>query len=245
MGTFRAEIGITPSTHPPSSHDASVRITAIEPQRKDPERVNLFVDDEFRCGVAAELLYSANLRVGDTISPETLEELEEEDLLWKARQIALNLLAYRARTAEELRRRLVRRDIPDATARACVEDFEEKGYVDDAEFAETFTRERLRTRPRGPRRIAQELRARGVDEQTAEAAIEKILDELGLEEIEIARNAARQWRRRTPRPPKDAAPDKDTKNTQRRRLHGYLARRGFTGETIWTVMDEFITTDAD
>ncbi|HYW07519.1 MAG TPA: hypothetical protein VE913_11210, partial [Longimicrobium sp.] len=83
-----------------------MKITAIEPQKNHAERVNLHVDGEFRLALAAELVLAEGLRVGDPLSDVRILELEERDQGWKAREAALNLLAFRPRTATELRRRL-------------------------------------------------------------------------------------------------------------------------------------------
>ena len=57
-----------------------MKITALEPQKNNPERLNLHVDGEFRCGIALEIVMGAGLRVGDEITPERLAELERQDV---------------------------------------------------------------------------------------------------------------------------------------------------------------------
>ncbi|HKP75481.1 MAG TPA: RecX family transcriptional regulator, partial [Longimicrobiaceae bacterium] len=143
-----------------------MRITAIEPQRLHPERVNVHVDGAFRLGLSAELVLGERLRVGDEIDDARLGELEARDQAWKARDAALSLLSYRARSAAELKRRLKRKGFDDATSASTVERLDELGVVDDAAFAESFVRDRVRLRPHGVRRLGQELRARGVDDET-------------------------------------------------------------------------------
>ncbi|MFW6078448.1 MAG: regulatory protein RecX, partial [Gemmatimonadota bacterium] len=151
-----------------------MRITAIESQANSAERVNVYVDGEFRCGVAFELVRRAGLRSGDRVDAATLERLEREDLAWKAREAAYSLLAYRARTRWELRRRLSRKGFPEAVVEATVDAMVEKGYVDDASFAASFARDRVRLRPSGPRRIVRELRAKGVAAEVAGPIVEEV-----------------------------------------------------------------------
>lgn len=224
-----------------------MRITAIKAQRNNPDRVNLFVDGEFRCGIAAELVYASHLRVGELIDANELADLERRDLRWKSREAALNLLSYRARTAAELRRRLRQKDYPDDVVETCVDDLVERGLVDDAEFAAAFVRDRVRSRPRGARRLIQELRARGVDYETAQRVVRETLAEAGADEIDLAREAASTWARRSPEPARDASGqlDEAAYRTRRRRLYGFLARRGFAGEVIHTVMEEVLARHAD
>lgn len=205
-----------------------MKITAIRPQRRERERLNVDIDGEFRLALPREVVLRRGLGVGDEVGEDDLRELEAEDLAWKARQASLNLLSYRPRTADELKRRLARKDFPDEVAAATVHDLQGKGLVDDAGFAESFVRDRSRLRPRGRRRLVQELRAKGVDPATAEAAIDEVLETEGTTEVELARAAAARW---TPRPGEDP-------RAARRRLHAFLARRGFRADAIRTVIDE-------
>jgi regulatory protein len=205
-----------------------MKITAIEPQRLHPERVNVHVDGAFRLGLSAELVLGERLRVGDEVDDARLAELEAKDRTWKARDAALSLLSYRARTSVELKRRLKRKGFDEEVAAAAVERLDRLGVVDDAAFAESFVRDRVRLRPHGVRRLGQELRAKGVDDDTARAAIEEVMEREGATDLHLARAAAARW---TPRAGED--PDR-----ARRRLQGFLARRGFGGDAVRAVVRE-------
>lgn len=205
-----------------------MRITAIEPQKHHLERVNVYVDGAFRLALAQEVVIRAGLYAGDPVTEARLVELEGEDLFWKARDSALNLLSFRARSATELRRRLREKAFPDEVVTRCVEDLVERGLIDDASFAESFVRDRVRLRPSGARRLVQELRTKGVDADTAADAIEEVLREEDVSELELARAAVKKWARRSGEEPDRA----------RRRLYGFLARRGFGAETVRRVMEE-------
>jgi len=205
-----------------------VKITAVEPQRLHPERVNVHVDGAFRLGLSAELVLGERLRVGDEIDDARLAELEARDQAWKARDTALSLLSYRARSAAELQRRLRRKGFGDAVSASTVERLDEIGVVDDAAFAESFVRDRVRLKPRGTRRLAGELRAKGVDDDTARAAIAEVMEREEATEVDLARAAAARWKPRAGEDPARA----------RARLQGFLARRGFGGDAVRAVLRE-------
>lgn len=205
-----------------------MKITAIQPQKHHAERVNVHVDGEFRLALAQEIVLRAGLRTGDAVTEERLRELEQQDVQWKARDAALNLLSFRARTATELRRRLLQKEFTPEVADACVAELVERGLVDDGSFAESFVRDRVRFRPRGRRRLVQELRAKGVDAETAHDAIAEVMEVEEVSEVDLAREALGRW---APRPGED-------RQRARRRLYGFLARRGFGAETIRTLMEE-------
>ncbi len=212
-----------------------MKITRLEPQKNHAERLNVHVDGAFRLALAAEIVLAEGLRVGDEISEARVAELEARDQTWKAREAALHLLAFRPRTAAELRRRLREKGYAPEVADAVVERLGEMGMVDDAQFAEMFVRDRVRLRPHGRRRLTQELRAKGVDGERAQAAIDDVLERENATETDLARQAAAKWR---------ARPGED-RQASRRRLYGFLARRGFGTDAIMAVLDEALSPDAE
>ena len=203
-----------------------MRITALQPHHRNPERVHVHVDGQPRLTLSAELVLTLGVHVGDEVDEARLEELERRDQPWRAREAALSLLSYRPRSAAELRRRLARKGFDAEVVDACVEALGGVGVVDDAAFAESLVRDRVRLRPQGRRRIRQELRAKGVDEETASAAIDEVMEGEDASEIDLARAAAARWK---PRPGEE-------RDRARRRLHAFLARRGFGGDAVRAVL---------
>jgi regulatory protein len=205
-----------------------MKITGISAQKRSTERVNVQVDGVFRLAVSQEVLLRSGLARGDAVTEEQLATLEREDQQWRAREAALDLLSYRIRSVAELKRRLVRKDFPPDVADACVAALVEAGLLDDTLFAESFIRDRINFRPRGRAGLARELRANGVDAETAEAAIGEVLEREDVSELDLAREVAARFAVRTGEDPLRA----------RRRLYGRLARRGFSGDTARQVMEE-------
>jgi regulatory protein len=207
-----------------------MKITSIEAQARDPDRVNIHVDGEFRLALAAEVAFAVPLRTGDSVTDEQLRELADRDQLWRAREAALNLLSFRSRTALEMRRRLLEKGYAADVVELCVAELVERGLIDDASFAESFVRDRLRFRPRGAQMLLQELRTKGVDWDTARATVEGVLNDQDVSETELARQAAAKWTARTG----------ETRLRARRRLYNFLARRGFGADAIREVVEDVL-----
>jgi regulatory protein len=207
-----------------------MRITRIAPHPRRPERVELFVDGALRLEAAAEIVASRGLRTGDSVDEAQLAELERDDRSWQAREAALHLLATRARSAAELARRLRMKGFAPEVVEPIIARLEELGMVDDTAFAGMLARDRVRLRPQGKRKMLGELRAKGVDEAIAESAVAAALESESTDETGLARRAAAKWR---PRAGEDAT-------KARRRLYGYLARRGFGGEVSRQVAEEVL-----
>lgn len=215
-----------------------MKITRIA-RHPNRERVRIHVDGEERprLDLALDLVFRAGLAVGDRLDGARLAALEREDEAYRARDAALRLLAQRARSVTELRRRLERKDIPAPVVDQTLAWLDDRGYLDDRAFAEAFVRDRLRLRPRGRAGLIQELRRKGVDEGTAEAATDGVMAAEAVHESELALDTARVWARKNVRVLREAAGGGEARERARRRLYGHLARRGFAPASIRVAID--------
>jgi regulatory protein len=200
-------------------------ISAIERQKRR-QRVNVYGDEgRFAFALALHLAQDAGLHTGMELSQAQVSALQDADARHSAYEAALRLLSYRPRSEKEMRRRLGRRGIELRLIDETVRHLRERGYLDDKAFAQFWTETRDATSPRSRRLITHELRAQGVDTETAAAATAGVADE------EAAYRAAS--RRLHAFRGLDYA-------TFRRRLGGFLVRRGFsydvarrTAERCW------------
>jgi regulatory protein len=191
--------------------------------------------------LALDVMERSRIHVGDDVTAKDLAQLQEDDAKWRVRQAALHLLSYRPRAEQELRRRLRSKGFPHALVEWCLRLLEEQGLIDDHAFASAFVRSRIRLRPRGRFRLAQELRQKGVSAEVAEQAIDQVFNNEETSEQDLACAAARRWLDRqgstlieslagTDRP--------DERKRARQRLHAFLSRRGFGSDVIHVGMEE-------
>jgi regulatory protein len=190
-------------------------ISAIERQKRR-QRVNVYGDEgRFAFALALHLAQDAGLHTGMELSQAQVNALQDADARHSAYEAALRLLSYRPRSEKEMRRRLARRGIDLRLIDETVRQLRGRGYLDDKAFAQFWTETREATSPRSRRLITHELRAQGVDGETAAAATAAVADE------EAAYRAASR------RVHAFRSLDYDT---FRRRLGGFLVRRGFSYE---------------
>jgi regulatory protein len=185
--------------------------------------------------VALEVLERHSLGVGDPLPSHRRHHLLNADADVRVRDTALHLLSHRARTRAELRRRLLDKGHPGPRVDACLRRLEERGLLDDEAVASAFVRDRLRFRPRGPRRLSAELRAKGIPADVAADVVAGVLEDQEISERDLAQRAARQWLSRQGQAVLGAlAGEARSAASQKaqRRLHGYLARRGFGSEAL-------------
>lgn len=161
-----------------------------------------------------------------SVSTASEAEDPEPDQEQVARAILLDQLTGRARSRAELAERLQRRNVPDAVATRLLDRFEEVGLVDDEAFARMWVESRQRSRGLARRALAQELRRKGVADDTAHG----VLDDVDpAEEEEAARRLVRKKLR-------SVRGVDDVKAT--RRLAGVLARKGYPAGLAFGVVRE-------
>ncbi|MEQ1857573.1 MAG: regulatory protein RecX [Longimicrobiales bacterium] len=210
-------------------------ITRIEPLPPRGLRVRVHPDVGDPFEVALEAIEMARLGVGDPLTPTAQRALLEVDADVRIREAALTLLSHRARTRQELQRKLRGKRFDAARVDACLDRLEERGLLSDEAVAAAFVRDRLKFRPRGRARLSSELRTKGVAADVAENTIARVFEDEAVSDAQLARESGSAWLSRqgaklrtalgsaTPTPERDKA---------RRRLHGYLARRGFRGDAL-------------
>ena len=74
-----------------------MRITALSPQPRQPDRVGVLVDGELRLTLALDVVQELRLHIGDEVDEALLERAAAADERWRAREAAVSLLGYRAR----------------------------------------------------------------------------------------------------------------------------------------------------
>ena len=129
------------------------RITAIERQKRNPERVNLYLDGAFAMGLPLDAVADFGLRAGVALSPMQIADLKELDDTAKATDAAIRLLTSRPRAVREIRDRLRRKEYGDETIERVIERLRDWRYIDDEAFARYWVENRESNRPRGRRLI--------------------------------------------------------------------------------------------
>ena len=141
---------------------------------------------------------------------------------------SLDMLARAPRSVRDLRRRLLLKGEAEPDVDAAIERLTAAGLLDDAAFARAFVRAKVSSRGFSRRRLQQELAKRGVARDIADAAIVEVLHDDAVDEgANIERAALKKLRMLR------GVDDE----TQRRRLHAYLARRGYEVEEVRAVVD--------
>lgn len=208
-----------------------MRISSLQYTRKrSGGEVHLEFDDGTKLIVDPDLSVKFQLARGMQLSEERLRELVEAQERLSARRRLIRNLSLRKKTAREAARYLRELKFPEHAIEYAVGVATEQGYIDDERYAAAYAQAHARVEKKGPRAIKQELQARGVNRELAEAAVAPLAD-AGLQ-----RKAARQLGE------KKALGLAREADTQKRRvkLQQFLLRKGYDPEVVCDVTREIL-----
>jgi regulatory protein len=211
---------------PESSPDGT--ITRLDPQAHNDDRVSVFLDGEFAFGIHEDLVVRHGLQVGARLTPDEIREIEADEEYVDAKQTALNYLAYKPRTEQEVRRKLQKQDVSRLVVDDVIARLYELEYLDDEAYAHDYAHNRFSSKKYGPVRIRRELEERGVDRHLAATAVDELFAEKNAAAA-AREHAEKRWPRLA---------DEDDPRRRRQKLYRYLRRRGFTSDTIRPILDE-------
>ena len=200
-------------------------ITAIKAQKRNRQRVSIYLDGEFAFGLSR--FVAGWLEPGRKLSQADIDRLLEEDTYEIAFQKALQFIQYRPRSIEETCRRLREKGFSDNVVEVTINKLLEKRWLDDLDFARQWIENRNTFRPRSERLLSYELRLKGVSEDKITQALERYAGD----EDELAYKAGIKKAKQC---------QHDTKLDFQKKVGGFLGRRGFhygvvkpTVERLW------------
>jgi len=192
------------------------KITAIKVQRKNKERVNIYLDGEFAFGLTR--IVAGWLQVGQMLDEKKIEALKADDEREQAYIRALNYLSYRPRSIKEVEQNLRKYKVPETLIPETIARLKKSNFVNDESFAKQWIENRNTFRPRGKRALKLELRQKGIDNEDIQDILDELVDEESLAYkagLKKARHLANlEWQ------------------DFRRKLGAFLARRGFPYSVI-------------
>ena len=206
-------------------------ITKVEIQKRNKDRVNIFIDDEFGFACNAELVYKYNLLKNKQIDFEYIKEVIDEDNYIKAKNKALRIIEKCIKTEWEIKDKLIKLGYSEDTVERVLEFLREYDFVNDKKYARMFIKQKITKE--GKAKIKLELLRKGVSKEIIENEIDLIGDE---EERDSALKLAEKRYRVLRKLETD-----DTKLY--RKLFSYLIRRGYEYQEVKNILSDILKMD--
>ena len=213
------------------------KITSVEPQKKNPKRFNVFLDDAFAFGADEDLVVEHRLIVGKILEPDQVERLLFEAEVGKLMERMYRLFNIRQRSEKEIRdylrnlsyKRKIKdqEEISEAAIELLINKLKQKKLLNDEEFARSWVESRKKKK--GSRVLKQELFQKGISKEIIEEVISDQVTGYSGQEIaeRLLEKKMRVWKN---------LPLLEFK----KKAYEFLMRRGFEYETVKSVVEKII-----
>lgn len=151
-------------------------ITSIEPQKKDKERCNVYVDGRFYCGIKLEVAIKYQLKAGMQIEKAKLDEIQLETEKSQALDKALTHISATMKTKKQICDFLAKKGYTEAVQAYVLERLEYYKYVDDYAYCRAYVQS---VTGKGKRALEADLFKRGADRKAIEEALDEVEEDGG------------------------------------------------------------------
>lgn len=197
------------------------KITNLKQGVKNPNRVNIFVDDKFSFSLDVSQVVDLKIKVGQEISEDKLEEFKKASEFGKLYQRALEWVLMRPRSERETRdylyKKIYDKKLNKNYINEIINRLQSKNYLDDLKFAEWYVENRFVKKGISKKRLKMELLRKGV----SMGIIDEVLD-LRNDEEEIKKIIIKKRNKY----------DDD-------KLINYLCRQGFSYQQVHNLVHDF------
>ena len=205
-------------------------ITKIEQQKKNQDRVNIYVNDEFFTAIYKELVFTFNLKKGDEIDENNLKTILDDEMYLKAKNKALNILSKADQSEKKIREKL-HDDFEESTIDKVIEFLKRNKFIDDNLLAQKIVNTNLNLNKCGKNRIKQNLYNKGLDASSIIEAMSEIDSDI---EFENAMHLAKKRYERVK--------NEDSRKIYQK-LSQHLAYKGFDYDIIKRVLNKLLSND--
>lgn len=205
-------------------------ITKIESQKKNQDRVNIYVNNEFFMAIYTELVYSFNLKKGIEIDENQLKNLLKDEMYIKAKNKALNILSKADQSEKKIKEKLSS-EFEEDTIDNVIDFLKRNNFINDDILAQKIVNTNINLNKCGKNKIKQNLYIKGIDKNSINEALSEIDDNI---EYENAMYLAKKRYNRV-------------KNEDKRKIYQkisqHLAYKGFNYDIIKRVLNKLLSFD--
>ena len=148
-------------------------ITKIEVQKKNQDRVNIYVDENFFMAIYKELVFTFNLKKGDIIEEENLRQILKDEMFLKGKNKALTILSKASQSEKKIREKLSD-DFEEDVIDDVVDFLKKYNFINDNELATKIVNTNVNLNKYGKNKIKQNLYNKGIEKSIIETAIDDI-----------------------------------------------------------------------
>lgn len=206
-------------------------ITKIEVQKRNKDRVNIYVNNEFSFACCAELVYIHNLSKEKIVDVDNLMEIVKEDNYIKCKNASLKMIEKSHKTEKQIIDKLVQKEYEDTIIQRAIDFLKQYNFIDDEKYAQMYIKDKISSK--GKNKIKYELINKGISEDIINEKL-KYVDE-ALEQSSALKLAEKKYALLI-------KSERDIRNINRK-LREYLFGKGYNLDVIQRVLNDIIKED--
>ncbi|NLZ35282.1 MAG: recombination regulator RecX [Clostridiales bacterium] len=206
-------------------------ITKIEEQKKNKDRVNIYIDDEYAFSLSKEVLIKEGLKLKEKVDIDRIKKAAKEDDYLKCKSAALKIIDRSYKTEKEIWGKLLKKDFDIETINRIISFLKEYNFLSDIDYAKMYIKDKSKSQ--GKNKIKYNLLKKGLNDTLIEQEISKINSE---EEEETAYYLANKKYNILIKREKD-----NYKLSQK--LYRFLVTRGYSYEIASKVIKKLLNQD--
>lgn len=144
-------------------------VTKIEICKKNKERVNVFIDDEFAFSCSNEVIYYQNLKKGDKVDIEKMYLISSEDNYMKCKSKALKYIERSYKTEKQIYDYLLGKEFDEKTVSKVMAFMHQYSFIDDEKYALMYFKDKIKKE--GTNKIKFDLKKKGIQDNIIESVI--------------------------------------------------------------------------
>lgn len=152
-------------------------ITKWEVQKKNKEKVSVFVDDVYAFSVTMSTFIDEGLCSGMEITEDTIERLKQKDEPQLAFMSIVAYLNYGMKTEYQIVKKMREKGYSSKAISQAVEKAKQYHFIDDVYYTEEYIQNHGKSRKQGEYRIRQDLMQKGIPKELIDEKIEMLYSE--------------------------------------------------------------------
>ncbi|MDV4150578.1 recombination regulator RecX [Clostridium sp. AL.422] len=147
-------------------------ITKIEIQKRNKDRVNIYIDNDYAFSLSNELVYKEGLKVNDKVDIEKINIIAKEDNYLKCKTAAFRIVEKTYKSEKELREKLILKGYDNEAITRTMNVLKEYNFISDENYVKMYVKDKSRIQ--GKKKIKYDLAKKGINDKIIDEQIYSI-----------------------------------------------------------------------
>lgn len=147
-------------------------ITKIEVQKRNKDRSNIYIDDDYAFSLSNELVYKEGLKTNEKINIEEIKAIAKEDNYLKCKNTALRIVEKSYKSEKELKNKLILKGYENEEINKSIDFLKEYNFISDNNYTKMYVKDKSKLQ--GKKKIKYDLIKKGISENIIEEEISNI-----------------------------------------------------------------------